>query len=135
MNKNKFKKITYICLILMVTIVALISILLVKNLKEKTDIIQPDKSENVRIINNRYLTQGDIVTFKIYDDELLACINESKVEVINMTGVKVSEAVIDGDEILVDTSFIMPGKYNIRIINDNHTVTIKDQFKVMLISL
>ena len=52
-----------------------------------------------------------------------------------MTGVKVSEAVIDGDEILVDTSFIMPGKYNIRIINDNHTVTIKDQFKVMLISL
>ena len=51
MNKNKFKKITYICLILMVTIVALISILLVKNLKEKTDIIQPDKSENVRIIN------------------------------------------------------------------------------------
>ena len=135
MNRNKFKKITYICLILMVIIVALISILLVKNLKEKTDIIQPDKSENVRIINNRYLTQGDIVTFKIYDDELLACINESKVEVINMTGVKVSEAVIDGDEILVDTSFIMPGKYNIRIINDNHTVTIKDQFKVMLISL
>ena len=135
MNKNKFKKITYICLILMVIIVALISILLVKNLKKKTDIIQPDKSENVRIINNRYLTQGDIVTFKIYDDELLACINESKVEVINMTGVKVSEAVIDGDEILVDTSFIMPGKYNIRIINDNHTVTIKDQFKVMLISL
>ena len=135
MNKNKFKKITYICLILTVIIVALISILLVKNLKGKTDIIQPDKSENVRIINNRYLTQGDIVTFKIYDDELLACINESKVEVINMTGVKVSEAVIDGDEILVDTSFIMPGKYNIRIINDNHTVTIKDQFKVMLISL
>lgn len=135
MNRNKFKKITYICLILMVIIVALISILLVKNLKGKTDIIQPDKSENVRIINNRYLTQGDIVTFKIYDDELLACINESKVEVINMTGVKVSEAVIDGDEILVDTSFIMPGKYNIRIINDNHTVTIKDQFKVMLISL
>lgn len=135
MNRNKFKKITYICLILMVIIVALISILLVKNLKEKTDIIQPDKSENVRIINNRYLTQGDIVTFKIYDDELLACINESKVEVINMTGVKVSEAVIDGDEILVDTSFIMPGKYSIRIINDNYTVTIKDQFKVMLISL
>ena len=135
MNRNKFKKITYICLILMVIIVALISILLVKNLKGKTDIIQPDKSENVRIINNRYLTQGDIVTFKIYDDELLACINESKVEVINMTGVKVSEAVIDGDEILVDTSFIMPGKYNIRIINDNHTVAIKDQFKVMLISL
>ena len=135
MNRNKFKKITYICLILMVIIVALISILLVKNLKGKTDIIQPDKSENVRIINNRYLTQGDVVTFKIYDDELLACINESKVEVINMTGVKVSEAVIDGDEILVDTSFIMPGKYNIRIINDNHTVTIKDQFKVMLISL
>ena len=135
MNRNKFKKITYICLILMVIIVALISILLVKNLKGKTDIIQPDKSENVRIINNRYLTQGDIVTFKIYDDELLACINESKVEVINMTGVKVSEAVIDGDEILVDTSFIMPGKYNIRIINDNYTVTIKDQFKVMLISL
>ncbi len=135
MNRNKFKKITYICLILMVIIVALISILLVKNLKEKTDIIQPDKSENVRIINNRYLTQGDIVTFKIYDDELLSCINESKVEVINMTGVKVSEAVIDGDEILVDTSFIMPGKYNIRIINDNYTVTIKDQFKVMLISL
>ena len=135
MNRNKFKKITYICLILMVIIVALISILLVKNLKEKTDIIQPDKSENVRIINNRYLTQGDIVTFKIYDDELLACINESKVEVINMTGVKVSEAVIDGDAILVDTSFIMPGKYSIRIINDNYTVTIKDQFKVMLISL
>ena len=135
MNRNKFKKITYICLILMVIIVALISILLVKNLKEKTDIIQPDKSENVRIINNRYLTQGDIVTFKLYDDELLACINESKVEVINMTGVKVSEAVIDGDEILVDTSFIMPGKYSIRIINDNYTVTIKDQFKVMLISL
>ena len=135
MNKNKFKKIIYICLILTVIIVALISILLVKNLKEKTDIIQPDKSENVRIINNRYLTQGDIVTFKIYDDELLTCINESKVEVINMTGVKVSEAVIDGDEILVDTSFIMPGKYSIRIINDNYTVTIKDQFKVMLISL
>ncbi|MBR6614235.1 MAG: hypothetical protein IKK84_05665 [Clostridia bacterium] len=135
MNRNKFRKITYICLVLVVIIVALILILITTKQDGKLDVIQTAKSENVRIINNRYLTQGDIVTFKIYDEEILSLINESRVEVVNTTGVKVSDAVIDGDEILVDTSFIMPGKYNIRIINSRDSIVVEDQFKVMLISL
>ncbi len=135
MNRNKFRKITYICLALVVIIVALILILITTKQDGKLDVIQTAKSENVRIINNRYLTQGDIVTFKIYDEEILSLINESRVEVVNTAGVKVSDAVIDGDEILVDTSFIMPGKYNIRIINSRDTIVVEDQFKVMLISL
>lgn len=135
MNRNKFRKITYLCLVLVAIIIALILILIVTKQYGKNGAIQTAKSENVRIINNRYLTQGDIVTFKIYDEEILSLINESRVEVVNTTGVKVSDAVIDGDEILVDTSFIMPGKYNIRIINSRDSIVVEDQFKVMLISL
>ena len=135
MNRNKFRKITYLCLVLVAIIIALILILIVTKQYGKNGAIQTAKSENVRIINNRYLTQGDIVTFKIYDEEILFLINESRVEVVNTTGVKVSDAVIDGDEILVDTSFIMPGKYNIRIINSRDSIVVEDQFKVMLISL
>ena len=135
MNRNKFRKITYLCLVLVEIIIALILILIVTKQYGKNGAIQTAKSENVRIINNRYLTQGDIVTFKIYDEEILSLINESRVEVVNTTGVKVSDAVIDGDEILVDTSFIMPGKYNIRIINSRDSIVVEDQFKVMLISL
>ena len=94
-----------------------------------------DVTQEVQIIKNRYVIQGDLTIYKIYDEEILALKDETIVEVINPKGIVVDTACINGDEIIVDTSLLLTGRYKIKISNSIKQVVTEDSFVVSLIAV
>ncbi len=131
--KVKFtKKIGEIIFLIFLAVFAFVTTLIVCKANRR---IVCDVTQEVQIVKNRYVVQGDLTIFKIYDEEILALKDETIVEVINPKGIVVDTAYINGDEIIVDTSLLLTGQYKIKISNSIKQVVTEDSFVVSLIAV
>ena len=133
MFKIKFtKKIGEIIFLIFLGVFAFTTTIVVCKANRKTVC---EVTQGVQIIKNRYVIQGDLTIYKIYDEEILALKDETIVEVINPNGIVVDTAYINDDEIIVDTSLLLTGRYKIKISNSIKQVITEDSFVVSLIAV
>lgn len=126
---KKVSEIVFLLLVAVVTFMATIQIYRI-NAKEDYDVV-----EDVRVIENRYVVQGDVTIFKIYNEKILSLKDETTVEIINSKGTVVGTACISGDEILIDTSLLLTGGYRLKLSNAQCEVIAEDSFVVSLITV
>ncbi len=129
---NIIKKVSEIVLLGLVGIVTFMATIQIYRINVKKDY---DTIEDVRIIENRYVVQGDVTIFKIYNENILSLNDETTVEIINPKGIVVGTACINGDEILVDTSLLLTGRYRLKLSNVQGEVITEDSFAVSLITV
>jgi hypothetical protein len=98
-------------------------------LNNKIDELSEGNYIDVIRISNQTVTQGDVVVYEIENK----IDKDIDVEIINSVGNTIEKATVKDNKILVDTSLLMAGSYNIKILYDSHEIISEYNFIVILI--
>lgn len=128
---NMKEKIKIIIFIITIIIIA-ISMLIIG-----IEILNKDRNIysniNVQRVTDYEIVQGDVAIYEIKEQSLLDSDSQIKVEIVNMRGISVEDAKVDGNKILIDTSMLATGRFRIKIIQDEKVYLLEDVFRVILV--